>query len=605
MLELNNRLLIVDDNASIHEDFRKILGGPSADATLASAEALLFGETAKVARVFDLTMASQGEEAIELLRQGMDAGRPFALVFLDIRMPPGIDGVETARRLWALDPDLPIVICSAYSDYSWAEMAARLGPSERWILLKKPFENIEVLQMATALVETRALQQVARARQADLEALVAERTATLTATLSRLEASAAAQARADEEKRELERKLEQAQRLESLGVLAGGIAHDFNNILTGILGRASLARLGATPAELDQHLHEIELCTRRAAELCEQMMAYAGQGRVLVRELSINELVQEMGGLVHASVPRDVEFQIRLAPGEPVVRGDPTRLRQVVMNLVINGAEALGAEVRQLRLSTETQPLSRPELAAMTFSGEAMPGDYVIIQVSDTGSGMSPETIRRIFEPFFTTKFEGRGLGLCAALGIVRSHGGALDVESVPGAGSTFRVCLPMIAGSMAPPAAAVRAPRRSAAGAGRARLLVVDDEECVRKVTAYSLERDGYVVDVACDGLEALELVRRAPDAIDAVVMDMTMPRLGGAAALHAMREIRPDLPAVLISGFGQKQTLASFADQSHTVALEKPFDIALLCGAVAGVLQGRDGAGGHGPALSGSAQI
>ncbi len=590
MLKPNSRLLIVDDNTSIHDDFRKILTASTADENLTSAEALLFGEQAHAGAEFELTMASQGEEAVAILRAAVAAGRPFALAFVDIRMPPGIDGVQTARRMWEIDPDLPIVICSAYSDYSWADMATQLGSPERWILLKKPFENIEVLQMAAALSQKRALQLAARARQVDLETLVAERTVKLTVTLARLEESIAAQVRADEERRELERKLEQAQRLESLGVLAGGIAHDFNNILTGIVGRASLARMGASPMEMDDHLREIELCSRRAAELCEQMLAYAGQGRVAIREVEINELVREMDGLVHASVPRDVEFRIDLAPGNPVVKGDPVRLRQVVMNLVINGAEALGPGRRELRLDTSVVALGATDIAAMAFPGNASAGQFVVIEVSDSGSGMTAETLQRIFEPFFTTKFEGRGLGLCAVLGIVRSHSGALHVISSPGSGSTFRVCLPLVSARAVPPAAPVPPTVKPVAAISRARLLVVDDEECVRTITARSLEQKGYLVRVACDGVEAVEIVRRAPDEFDGMVIDLTMPRMGGAAALRAIREMRPNLPAVIVSGYGRKDSLGEFAGCAHTAALEKPFDVNRLFESVTSVMRPAD---------------
>ncbi len=587
MLALNRRILIVDDNASIHEDYRKILGGSPTDESLASDEALLFGDRSEPAPAYELTHALQGEEAIALVRTALAAARPFALAFVDIRMPPGIDGVETVRRIWAIDPDLPVVICSAYSDYSWSDMATQLGEAERWILLKKPFETIEVLQMAAALGQKRTLQQAARARQAELEQRVAERTAKLTAALAEVERGAAAQARADEARRALEHKVEAAQRLESLGVLAGGIAHDFNNILTGIVGRASLARLGATARELDDHLGEIEVCARRAAELCEQMLAYAGQSRVTVRDVELNAVVREITGLLRATVPRDVQLRVDLGPAAADVRGDPTRLRQVVMNLVLNGVEALGDGVREVRLATAIDALSAADLAAMTFAGEAAPGSFVVLHVADTGAGMTPETVRRIFEPFFTTKFDGRGLGLCAVLGIVRSHGGALDVASTPGRGTVFRVCLPLLAPKKAiAPVPPVAEPVRPAS-APRGRLLVADDEECVRTVAAYSLRRHGYVVEVACDGLEAVERVRLTPEAIDGLIIDLTMPRMSGTAALRAIRKLRPDLPAVIISGYGQKDTLGEFANSPCTVALEKPFDVDRLYQTVAGLLR------------------
>ena len=212
MLTPNNRLLIVDDNEAIHEDFRKILAVAPAEPALLAAEAVLFDRQAEPGVQFELTGARQGEQALALAREAMAAQRPFALAFVDIRMPPGIDGVETARRLWEIDPDLPVVICSAYADYAWAELAAQLGAPDRWVLLKKPFENIEVLQLAAALAQKRALQQAARARATELEAHVAERTDKLRTALARLEEESRERLRAEAARRELERKMEQAGR---------------------------------------------------------------------------------------------------------------------------------------------------------------------------------------------------------------------------------------------------------------------------------------------------------------------------------------------------------------------------------------------------------
>lgn len=590
MLARNNRLLIVDDNHAIHDDFRKVLGARAGDAELAAAESVLFGATPVAAPEFALTLASQGEEAVDLVRAAMEMEQPFAVAFLDIRMPPGIDGIETARRLWQIDPELQVVICSAYSDYSWSDMAAKLGAPERWVLLKKPFENIEVLQLAASLTEKRSLQQVANARRADLERLVAERTERLQRTLAQLERESAERTRAEEERRAFERKFEQAQRLESLGVLAGGVAHDFNNILTGILGRAALARdRVAAGSELAGHLRAIELCARRAAELCEQMLAYAGRTRGDTCDIDVNQLVRETQALVEAAVARDIEFGFDLESAAPVVQGDAARLRQVIMNVLLNAAEALGAGPRRVSLSTRTRGLRDEELAGLTFADGARPDDFAVIQVSDTGGGMDAETMRRIFEPFFTTKFEGRGLGLCAVLGIVRSHGGALEVRSVPGEGTTFRVFLPLASGAKAEPRdreVAAKPPRSAA------RVLVVDDEECVRLVLAESLRRNGCEVTTANDGLEAVELLKRAPAAVDALVMDLTMPRMNGVEALTAIRALRPELPAVLISGHAQQRLLDQIRNSEVTVALQKPFDIEQLCASVAAVL-GRGGRG------------
>ncbi|MGH7997666.1 MAG: ATP-binding protein, partial [Opitutaceae bacterium] len=251
-----------------------------------------------------------------------------------------------------------------------------------------------------------------------------------------------------EGRRELEKRLEQTQRLESLGVLAGGIAHDFNNILTGILCSASLARM-ETPAgsETAEHLRRIETSSRRAAELCEQMLAYAGKNRSAGgTAVHPNTLIDETLELLHASVPKDAELIVALEPDLPHGKGDPARVRQVLMNLVINAGEALRSPPRRISLSTRRATLAAGDLARMTHGEMAEPGAFVMVEVADTGAGIPPDQIRRIFEPFYTSKFTGRGLGLSSVLGIIHASGGALSVSSELGRGTRFTIALPVVA---------------------------------------------------------------------------------------------------------------------------------------------------------------
>ena len=566
-------ILIVDDNQSVFEAFQKILVSSAPDPRLAAMEEALFGNAAAapVAR-FRLTYAAQGVEAIEKLQAEKQGGSSFAVAFVDVRMPPGIDGIETAQRLWAIDPDLEIVICSAYSDYSWADMARKLGRPDRWVILKKPFDNIEVLQLAHALTEKWMLRQQTRAQVEALEAGVAARTVELKAALEKLKHESAERERFEEERRMIERKLEETQRLEGLGMLAGGVAHDFNNILTGILASASLAGMDVPAGtEVSQHLKRIEENSLRAAGLCQQLLVYAGKGQVSAAALDLNVLLRETLQLLHASVPKDAELNLELAETLPAIEGDAARLRQVFMNLVLNAAEALGAGSRKIRLSTGSARLDDATLEKTAFRGEAKAGEYVTVEVTDTGAGMTPDTLARIFEPFFTTKFTGRGLGLCAVLGIVRGHDGAMDVKSDYGRGTTFRVYLPVSTSTeSATPEKPVPAPVK-----GKGRVLVVDDEDAVRLVAAAAIKRQGFEAVVASDGSEAVEVMQRGPNGFAGVLLDMTMPKMDGLATLMALRKLQPKLPVVLMSGHDQGDVARKLEGHGDVTLLQKPFTV------------------------------
>lgn len=573
MMNARGNILIVDDNQSVFEAFQKILVSSAPDPRLVEMEEALFGSVSSTpVATFRLTYAAQGMEAIEKLEAEKRNGSSFAVAFVDVRMPPGIDGIETAQRLWALDADLEIVICSAYSDYSWSDMARKLGRPDRWVILKKPFDNIEVLQLAHALTEKWMLRQQTRAQVEALEAGVAARTAELEAALEKLKHESAERARFEEERRMIERKLEETQRLEGLGMLAGGVAHDFNNILTGILASASLAGMDVAPGtEVSLHLKRIEENSLRAAGLCQQLLVYAGKGQVSASSLDLNVLLRETLQLLHASVPKDAELALELAPKLPAIAGDAARLSQVFMNLVLNAAEALNGGPRRIRISTGTARLDQTALEKTVFRGEAKAGEFVTVEVTDTGLGMTPDTLSRIFEPFFTTKFTGRGLGLCAVVGIVRGHGGAMHVESEQGRGTTFRVYLP-VAASAGP---AVAEPRASATPKEKGRVLVVDDEDAVRLVAAAAIKRQGFDTEVAADGTEAVEIMERGQNGFVGVLLDMTMPKMDGLTTLVNLRKIQPGLPVILMSGHDQGDIARKLEGHADVMMLKKPFTV------------------------------
>jgi PAS domain S-box-containing protein len=277
--------------------------------------------------------------------------------------------------------------------------------------------------------------------------------------------------RAEEGRLAEERRLQEAQRLAGLATLAGGVAHELNNLLTAILGHAHLARAEAAPgAAVRPHLDEIDAASRRAADLCRQVRAYAGKGRFVVGPLDLNRVVAEAAVLLRPALPARAELELRPAT-LPAVQGDAAQLGQAVVNLVLNAAEALGDAPGRITVATAAEELGRAALAGLRLGAGLTPGRFAVLEVSDTGHGMDEATRARAFEPFFSTRFPGRGLGLSAVEGIVRGHGGALEVRSEPGRGATFRLYLP-VAASAAPPT-----PAWTCSGA----VLVIDDEGCGR----------------------------------------------------------------------------------------------------------------------------
>jgi two-component system cell cycle sensor histidine kinase/response regulator CckA len=367
--------------------------------------------------------------------------------------------------------------------------------------------------------------------------------------------------RAAEERRKLEEQVRQTQKFESLGILAGGIAHDFNNILTTVLGNAELA-------------------------LMETALAYSGKASFLREPIDLRTLVAEMTDLLASSVSRKVVVRLRLEDGMPLVLADPSQVRQVVMNLLINASEAIGEGNGEIEVSAGAARYDEAYLRATELSEELPPGLYVRLEVADTGCGMSAETRARIFEPFYTTKFKGRGLGLAAVLGIVRSHKGALKVASEPGRGTRFTMLFPahQPAGGSGPAGKGNGQSAESWSGT----LLLVDDEESLRTVGSQMLARLGFSVLTASDGGEALEIYRRKSRDIDVVVLDLTMPRMDGAEALAEIRRIDPRARVILASGHSEEDVAGRFADQELSGILQKPYTMAKLRELMRGIFGG-----------------
>jgi two-component system, cell cycle sensor histidine kinase and response regulator CckA len=695
----NNRILVVDDNPLIHDDFSKILAPPNARAEqLTAAEAVLFGrpEEAKIRKVFDIHSAYQGQEALEKVRAAVEAGRPYAMAFVDVRMPPGWDGVETITHLWQAAPDLQIVICTAYSDYSWHDIARRVAAPHNMVVLKKPFDNIEVLQLAHALCHKWRVTAQANAQLSHLNELVAARTAELQAEVTERRRTEevlreseerfrafmdnspavafikdregryvymnkpferhfgikvtewagktdfdvwphdlAEQMRANEavvlqterpqeftetiptpgggsaqwlvlkftlrdrtgqkfiggvgvdvtHRNRLEAERRQSQKLEAVGQLAGGVAHDFNNILAVIIGYSEAARERAEPgSELARDLDEIMKAANRGTGLIAQLLAFSRKEVMWPRVIDVNAALIEIDRILHRLIRENIYMTLLLGPDAGCVKVDPGQIEQVVINLVVNARDAM-AGGGELRVETHSAFVGVEQAEEHGVA----PGEYVVIQVSDTGIGMAPETCARIFEPFFTTKesSQGTGLGLATCYGIAKQNGGFISVNTAPGQGSTFRVYLPKTE------LAAHAAPEVDAGGelpSGHERVLVVEDDEALRDLTADTLRTLGYEVVEASDGEEAQRILMDGnAGKIDLVMSDVGMPKLDGASLAKWAAAERPDVKVLLVSGYLTDKRLGT-SDLVDYRFLPKPFTRRQLAASVRKALDHSD---------------
>jgi nitrogen-specific signal transduction histidine kinase/CheY-like chemotaxis protein len=372
-----------------------------------------------------------------------------------------------------------------------------------------------------------------------------------------------------------EARLQQTQRLESIGLLAGGVAHDFNNLLTGILGNSSMA-LDAVPrsSPARKMLADVIDATQRAANLTRQLLAYAGKGRIVSEPLDLSDLVNEIGVLLESSIPPNVQLRSELQRRLPCVMGDAAQFQQLLMNLVINGAEAIGDANGTVLVTTGAQEVDETYLEQNLQGDAIVPGSFVTLEVHDSGSGMDLETKSRIFEPFFTTKLAGRGLGLPAARSIVQAHKGAIRVYSAPGQGSTFKVLLPATGEEAVP-----RHPApKSRESMGREAVLIVDDEEIVRHTAKAALERYGYHPGIATNGQDAIRIYAERGQEIALVLLDLTMPGLSGEETAKELLRVNPDCNILLSSGYNESEATRNLGSIRICGFLQKPYTAATL---------------------------
>lgn len=384
--------------------------------------------------------------------------------------------------------------------------------------------------------------------------------------------------KAEKEKRELEAQVQHAQKLESMGILAGGIAHDFNNLLTSMLGYAELA-LGELDADhpARDSLDQIQTAALRAADLTNQMLAYSGKGRFVVSLLDLSAAVGEMAHLLEVAISKSIALEYDFARAPVTVEADTAQIRQVIMNLLTNASEAIGDEPGRIVVRTTMAWVDHDMLVGAAVGADLAPGTYALLEVSDNGVGMDEATKARVFDPFFTTKFTGRGLGMAAVLGIVRGHRGAILVDSTPGVGTTVRIVLPPAAAPCPSADDEVVTPETNGHGPG-GRILVVDDEPAIRGLAERMLERAGFSVVTRSNGREAIDFLQGPDGDVDAVLLDLTMPVMGGEEALREIQRIRPELKVLVASGYSEEDVSRRFGRFELAGVVQKPFRMPIL---------------------------
>lgn len=385
------------------------------------------------------------------------------------------------------------------------------------------------------------------------------------------------------EQKRSEAALRNAQKLESLGVLAGGIAHDFNNLLVGVLGNATLAlKKLPTENEARKFLDDIIMSAQTASKLTSQLLAYSGKGRFIVQPINVSQQILKIERLLQLSISKTTELIFELEEDLPLINGDATQIHQVVINLVTNASEALEGKQGTVTVFTGTRMLSHQQAAPHVTQYQIESGRYVVIRVTDNGCGMNPKTLEKIFDPFFTTKFAGRGLGLSAVQGIVIAHCGTLHVDSKPGKGTTIEVCFP-VADEAAEKAPAerpktkiyyVNKPPTAENRAITGTVLIVDDENVVRTVASHILDEIGMKILTAENGKKAIDIYKKDPSRIDVILLDMTMPVMNGVETFKELKKINPDVKVILTSGYSADEVKLNFEDSGDLMGfLEKPF--------------------------------
>ncbi len=390
------------------------------------------------------------------------------------------------------------------------------------------------------------------------------------------------------ERKQTEEIIFNRQKMESIGVLASGIAHDFNNLLGAMMGNISLAQ-ALLPADhpVAKNIERALVAMERAATLTKQMLAYSGKGIFQILTIDMVAMVKERVGLFEASLPKNVKLRANFSPTPVYVKGDPGQIEQIVINLIINGGDAIGEKQGVVSIEVSSATMSREELTAYgTLTNTTLKeGFYALLQVTDNGSGMSKETQKKIFDPFFTTKFIGRGLGLSAVLGIIRGHEGGIAFESTEGVGTTFRVLLPLA--SVPVPIEATAHSEKFSQTPEQATVLVIDDEQYVIDMASDILETGNYKAITQIHPVEAVKIYEQQWKTIALVILDLSMPDMSGKEVLMQMRKINPKVKVILSSGYSEEEANRQIGNVKATAFIQKPYRVNTLLSLVRKVLE------------------
>lgn len=404
----------------------------------------------------------------------------------------------------------------------------------------------------------------------ELEGRVAERTAELQIANAQLQHEVA-------ERKRTEEAMQQAQKRESMGLMASGIAHDFNNLLVAMLAQTSLA-MSQLPPEVParEHVQKAVVAAEQAADLTRQMLAYAGGGQLEIEPVNINQVIEKNVHLFRAAIAKNVSLHTDLAVDLPLIQADHCQLQQVIMNLILNGAEAIEGTSGHVWVTTGREMVMSNDAYYWHWTGSELPvGEYVCLTVRDNGVGMTPEIRSRIFDPFFTTKEDGQGLGLASVLGIVRDHHGGMHVESEPGRGTAFRLLFPVC--EQEETAVLPQHQAQPISTAGRL-ILVIDDERPVREAVMDIMELHGVKVLTAVTGQQGISVFNQQQEEIQLVLLDMSMPGLNGIDTLERLRQINPEVRVILSSGYSQQQIAPEVMVNGRTGFLAKPYNVDTL---------------------------
>ena len=524
MDETTLHILLVEDD----EDYRSLLR-----QRLATVK-----DRAWSPRLHLVEAGSLAEAELALSRQPADA------ILLDLMLPDAA-GMESVARIRAVAPDAAVVVLTSRAEERWIQQALQAGVQD---YLFKSSVSQESL--------SRSLRYAVERKRAEV-ALFSQQ-------------------------RQAEEALHRSQHLQSLGLLAGGVAHDFNNLLTSIATQNTLALAKLSPSSSARsHLDKAARAISAAAELTRKLLTYAGEQPPALAATSLNEVVDQYVRLLAPSLPPATQVHLDLAATLPSIDADANQIQRLVMNLLVNAAEALDQGAGDVWIRTGSEPLGEDDLCRFAATAHLFPGSYVYLDVADTGAGMDEVTLRRAFEPFFTTKPEGHGLGLPTVAGIVRTHQAGIRVESAPGAGARFRVIFPV--GRLC---AQPEVPSQPAHGVTRSTVLVIDDEPLVLEAVADALAAAGWRTLAAERGAQGIELFRARRDEIGAVIVDVRMPHMGGVETVQRLRQIDPGVHVILCSGYVGQEDVQPHLRPGNTDFLQKPLDAERLLRLVTGSL-------------------